>query len=58
MLFRFGDQFIEVNINDFKNDLFYYQKILAIKKFNQNKYDKHQIKKIKDLINQSTYKKH
>ena len=51
MLFRLGDQFIVININDYSNDMFYYNKILKIKSKNKNYEEKlDEINEIKKMI--------
>ena len=51
MLFRLGDQFIVININDYSNDLVYYDKILKLKSKNKNHNSiPNQINEIKKMI--------
>jgi hypothetical protein len=51
MLFRIGEQYIEININDYSNDLFYYEKILKLKSKNKKQDVKiDQISEIKKMI--------
>ena len=51
MLFRLGDQFIIININDYSNDLVYYDKILKLKSKNKNNNSiPNQINEIKKMI--------
>tara|TARA_B100000902_G_C27140009_1_gene828118 strand:- start:812 stop:979 length:168 start_codon:yes stop_codon:yes gene_type:complete len=51
MLFKIGEQYIEININDYSNDLFYYEKILKLKSKNKNQDLKpDQINEIKKMI--------
>ena len=51
MLFRLGDQYIVININDYSNDYLYYNKVLNIKSKNKNYHEKiDQINEIKKMI--------
>jgi hypothetical protein len=51
MLFRLGDQFIIININEYSNDLVYYDKILKLKSKNKNNVSTlNQINEIKKII--------
>lgn len=51
MIFRLGDQFIVININDYTNDSIYYDKILKLKSKNKNNIPTpNQINEIKKMI--------
>ena len=51
MLFKLGDQSIEIKINDFTNDLFYYEKLYKLKSKNKSKsLHENQITEIKTMI--------